>query len=62
MLNKISIVKFRTHDDMEVLSGAIGYEKTHYVAPLAKLDLMKKLSCFCSVWKFKNKKMTYLIY
>ena len=31
-LNKIDISKFRTHSDIEVVSGAIGYEKVHYKA------------------------------
>ena len=38
-LNKINIAQFRTHDDMEVISGAIGHEKVHYKAlPLFKID------------------------
>ncbi len=37
MLHKVNIAKFRVHNDMEVVSGAIGYEKTHYKAPLANL-------------------------
>ena len=37
-LNKINIATFRTHDDMEVVSGAIGHEKVHYKAlPISKL-------------------------
>ncbi len=32
-LHKIKIASFREHDDMEVVSGAIGHEKVHYVAP-----------------------------
>lgn len=32
-LNKITVASFRDHDDMEVVSGAIGHEKVHYVAP-----------------------------
>lgn len=31
-LNKIEIAKFRSHSDMEVISGAIGHEKVHYKA------------------------------
>ena len=39
-LNKIDIAKFRSHSDMEVISGAIGHEKVHYKAvPLDKLDV-----------------------
>ncbi len=32
-LHKIKIASFREHNDMEVVSGAIGHEKVHYVAP-----------------------------
>ena len=39
-LSKIDIAKFRSHSDMEVVSGAIGHEKVHYKAvPLKKLDV-----------------------
>lgn len=31
-LNRIDIAKFRSHSDMEVISGAIGHEKVHYKA------------------------------
>ena len=31
-LNKIDIAKFRSHSDMEVVSGAIGHEKVNYKA------------------------------
>lgn len=34
-LHKINVAIFRTNDDMEVISGAIGYEKIHYLAPPA---------------------------
>ncbi len=38
-LDKINIAQFRTHDDMEVISGAIGHEKVHYKAvPLSQID------------------------
>lgn len=38
-LNKIDIAKFRNHSDMEVVSGAIGFEKTHYKAiPFEKIE------------------------
>jgi len=30
-LHKINVVTFRTNDDMEVISGAIGYERVHYL-------------------------------
>ena len=36
-LNKIRIADFRIDDDMEVVSGAIGHEKVHYIAPPVKL-------------------------
>lgn len=36
-LNKIRIADFRIDDDMEVVSGAIGHEKIHYIAPPVKL-------------------------
>ena len=34
-LHKINVATFRENDDMEVVSGAIGYEKVHYLAPPA---------------------------
>ena len=38
-LTKIDIAKFRSHSDMEVISGAIGYEKVHYKAiPVERID------------------------
>ena len=38
-LDRINIAEFRNHDDMEVVSGAIGFEKVHYRAvPLASMD------------------------
>lgn len=38
-LNKIDIAKFRSHSDMEVVSGAMGHEKVHYKAiPEEKID------------------------
>ena len=37
-LNRIDIAKFRSHSDMEVVSGVIGHKKVHYKAvPLEKL-------------------------
>jgi len=35
-LNPIKVATFRTHNDMEVVSGAIGHEKVHYLAPPQK--------------------------
>lgn len=32
-LNKIKVASFRDHDDMTVVSGSIGREKIHYMAP-----------------------------
>jgi len=48
-LHKINVATFRTNDDMEVVSGAIGYERVHYLAPPAdKLDEdMKRLLAYC---------------
>ena len=38
-LHKITIADFRKDDDMEVVSGAIGFEKVHYRAmPVAKIE------------------------
>ena len=38
-LNRINIASFRKDDDMEVISGAIGFEKAHYKAiPVSKID------------------------
>ncbi len=45
-LEKIKIAAFREHDDMEVISGAIGREKVHYLAPpkeVIKTDVEKLL-------------------
>jgi len=36
VLNPINIASFRTVDEMEVVSGAIGHEKVHYLAPPQK--------------------------
>jgi Fic family protein len=36
-LDKIQIASFRNHDNMEVVSGAIGREKVHYLAPPKEL-------------------------
>ncbi len=38
-LHKLTIASFRENDDMEVVSGAIGHEKVHYLAiPVIKID------------------------
>ena len=38
-LSKINVASFRKDDDMEVISGAIGFEKVHYKAiPVSKID------------------------
>lgn len=49
-LSKIDIAKFRSHSDMEVVSGAIGHEKVHYKAvPLEKLnDDMENFLRYCN--------------
>jgi len=50
-LQKINIASFRDNDDMEVVSGAIGHEKVHYLAiPVANIDedisrLLKYCNC-----------------
>jgi len=36
LLSKIRIASFREHDDMQVVSGPIGHEKVHYIAPPSK--------------------------
>jgi len=33
LLHKIRIASFREHDDTQVVSGPIGHEKVHYIAP-----------------------------
>jgi Fic family protein len=46
-LHKIKVATFRDHDDMEVVSGSVGHERVHYLAPPKKLiekdvdDLLK---------------------
>jgi len=49
-LNKIDIAKFRSHSDMEVISGAIGHEKVHYKAvPVEKIDEdIEKFFSYCN--------------
>jgi len=49
-LHKIDIAKFRSHSDMEVISGAIGHEKVHYKAvPVEKLESdMEKFLSYCN--------------
>lgn len=38
-LTKINVASFRKDDDMEVISGAIGFEKVHYKAiPVSKIE------------------------
>lgn len=38
-LEKINVASFRNDDDMEVISGAIGFEKVHYKAiPVSKIN------------------------
>jgi len=48
-LDKINIAKFRNNDDMEVISGAIGFEKVHYRAiPTKKIyEDIKALLEYC---------------
>lgn len=49
-LSKIDIAQFRSHSDMEVVSGAIGHEKVHYSAPpVEKLDKdIEKFLHYCN--------------
>jgi len=49
-LTKINIATFRDHDDMEVISGAIGFEKVHYRAvPKSSIETgMQKLLNYCN--------------
>jgi len=49
-LYKINVATFRTNDDMEVISGAIGHERVHYLAPPAiKIDEdIKRLFAYCN--------------
>ena len=49
-LYRVNVATFRTNDDMEVVSGAIGHEKVHYLAPPASLidkDITRLLS-YCN--------------
>ena len=49
-LHKINVARFRTHDDMEVVSGAIGHEKVHYLAlPQKSIESdMAKFLAWCN--------------
>ncbi len=49
-LKIIDIAKFRSHSDMEVISGAIGFEKVHYKAvPAEQLESdMEKFLSYCN--------------
>jgi len=49
-LKIIDIAKFRSHSDMEVISGAIGFEKVHYKAvPVEQLESdMEKFLSYCN--------------
>nr|WP_275855929.1 DUF4172 domain-containing protein [Sulfurimonas sp. MAG313] len=49
-LTKINIATFREHDDMEVISGAMGFEKVHYKAvPKSEIKTgMQKLLKYCN--------------
>ncbi len=49
-LKKINVAKFRSDDDMEVISGAIAYEKVHYKAvPLKNIAKdIKALLKYCN--------------
>ncbi len=49
-LHKINVATFRKNDDMEVISGAIGHERVHYLAPPSdKIDEdIKSLLLYCN--------------
>lgn len=49
-LAKINVASFREDDDMQVVSGAIGFEKVHYKAmPVSKIDEdIKSLLEYCN--------------
>ena len=49
-LHKINVATFRENNDMEVVSGAIGYEKVHYLAPPSDTidEDMKRLLLYCN--------------
>jgi len=49
-LDKINIASWRDHDDMEVVSGAIGFEKVHYKAvPVSNIKTdMKSFLEYCN--------------
>ena len=49
-LHKIKVASFRKNDDMEVVSGAIGFEKVHYRAiPVVKIEEdIHKLLNYCN--------------
>lgn len=47
----IDVASFRTHNDMEVVSGTIGHEKVHYLAlPQKEIQQdIEKLLAWCNV-------------
>ena len=49
-LNKIKVASFRDNDDMEVVSGAMGYEKVHYRAvPVKSIEEdIERLLSYCN--------------
>ena len=49
-LHRVNVAIFRENDDMEVISGAIGYEKIHYLAPPSDVidEEMKRLLKYCN--------------
>lgn len=49
-LDKINVASFRKDDDMEVISGAIGFEKVHYKAiPVTKIpEYIKNFLEYCN--------------
>lgn len=51
--NKIIVADFRGEDDMEVVSGGIGQERVHYIAPPRK-DLEKYMKDFIDWFNLKD--------
>lgn len=57
-LDKINVAKYREIDDMKVVSGAIGYEKVHYLAP-PKDEVLKDMDNLLE-WCGKNEENIYI--
>jgi len=57
-LQKINVATFRTDDEMKVVSGAIGHEKVHYLAPPVN-RLKKDINSFL-IWCDKSDENIYI--